>query len=407
MLRNATLSLCLGLALASQALAAATPAEHEVLRWNRIATETTASLGIDPVNESRILAIASIAVHDALNVIDRRYELYDRQVRVVVPADQDLAVATAAHSVLTHFFPQRFAPLTAELRQTLDRTPNGPAKTVAIEIGNVVADAILEARQDDGFDREIDEEPGDAPGEYRPTPPDFTPAFLPHWGSVTPFALEYGSQFRPSPPPTVGSEQAHREMEEVREIGDERSATRSDEQSEIAKFWYENSTLGWNRIARALVTEHGAGQHDAARLFALVNIAMADGFIAGFEAKYFYDYWRPVTAIRESVDAAWLPFLATPPVPDHPSTHSLLGAAAAEVLALVAGEDAVPFSMTSGAPFAGITREFSSFSEAALENAESRVLAGIHFRSAIETGYSQGKAIGAYVVANKLRPAVK
>ncbi len=177
--------------------------------------------------------------------------------------------------------------------------------------------------------------------------------------------------------------------------------------------WYEHSTQGWNRIAREVAEARGLDLWDSARLFALVNVAMADGFIGGFEAKYYYDFWRPVTAIREAAndgnaataaDPNWLSELSTPPVPDYPSTHTVLGAAAAAVLARVLETDFIEFSMTSGAPYAGTTRRFWSFSEAARENGASRVLAGIHFQSAVGAGYLQGEAVGAWTVGAILRP---
>ncbi|MCI0691795.1 vanadium-dependent haloperoxidase [candidate division KSB1 bacterium] len=141
-----------------------------------------------------------------------------------------------------------------------------------------------------------------------------------------------------------------------------------------------------------------------ARLFALVNLAMADGFIGGFEAKYHYNYWRPATAIREAGDSSWVSYLWTPPVPDYPSTHTVLGAAAAAGLERFFGTDFVNFTMTSGAPYAGITRKFWSFSEAARENGASRVLAGIHFSTAVNAGYLQGSRIGTWVFEQVLRP---
>jgi membrane-associated phospholipid phosphatase len=153
-----------------------------------------------------------------------------------------------------------------------------------------------------------------------------------------------------------------------------------------------------------VAADRGLDEWESARLMALVNFAMADGFIGGFEAKYHYNYWRPATAIIHSGDAKWLPDLVTPPVPDYPSTHTVLGAAAAVVLERFFGTDYVSFSMTSGAPYAGITRKFWSFSEAARENGASRVLAGIHFTTAVRAGYEQGERIGAWTYDNALRP---
>jgi membrane-associated phospholipid phosphatase len=153
-----------------------------------------------------------------------------------------------------------------------------------------------------------------------------------------------------------------------------------------------------------IAADRGLDEWESARLMALVNFAMADGFIGGFEAKYHYKYWRPATAIRANGDADWLPDLWTPPVPDYPSTHTVLGAAAAAVLARYFGTDFVSFSMTSGVPYAGITRKFWSFSEAARENGASRILAGIHFTTAVQAGYEQGDRIGAWTYERALQP---
>ena len=195
-----------------------------------------------------------------------------------------------------------------------------------------------------------------------------------------------------------------RDLREVQAIGGTTSRVRTAEQTEIARYWYENSTQGWNRIAREVAAAERLDAGQVARLFALVNLAMADGFIGGFEAKYHYNYWRPATAIREGGEADWLSVLPTPPVPDYPSTHTVLGAAAATVLERFFDSDLVSFSMTSGAPYAGIARRFYCFSAAARENGASRVLAGIHFATAVRAGYTQGEQIGAWVFEHALQP---
>jgi hypothetical protein len=177
-------------------------------------------------------------------------------------------------------------------------------------------------------------------------------------------------------------------------------------------FWYEGSPTAWNRIARTVAGQRTLDLWDSARLFGLLNFAMADGFIAGFDAKYAYNFWRPVTAIRAGdtddnprtvADAGWTPFLDTPSSPDYPSTHSVLGAAAAEVLARFFGTDSIPFTTTSGAPFPGFTRSYTSFSQAAQENADSRVYAGIHYRIATVDGLKMGRKVGRHVVRHSLR----
>jgi len=192
------------------------------------------------------------------------------------------------------------------------------------------------------------------------------------------------------------------------------STTRTTEQSQIAMFWYEGSPNGWNRITRNVSAQQGLDLWQNARLFGLINFAMADGFIAGFDAKYAYNFWRPVTAIRAGdtdgndqtlADPTWSSFLVTPNIPDYPSTHSVLGAAAAEVLARFFDEDddEIAFTTTSGNPFPGITRSFTSFSQAAQENADSRVFAGIHFRRTCTDGLRQGRKVGRFAFKHYLK----
>jgi hypothetical protein len=379
-------------------------AENEVLRWNRVATEVSTAAGMDPLAESRVLAILQASVHDAVNAIDRRYE----SVALARPADPaaglEAAVIEASHAVLVELMPSGKDKLDATRAAALAAIPDGDARTRGIAIGREAARANLAARRADGADRPIELPPGTKPGEYRPTPPEFTPAMFGHWGTIKPFALRTSAQFRPAPPHRPGSAAARAELDEVRRLGGEDSVARTTEQGEIARFWYEDSTKGWNRVARNVAASRGLSLLESARLLALVNLALADGFIGGFEAKYHYDHWRPASAIRDAGAAQWLSYLWTPPVPDYPSTHTVLGAAAAAVLERYFETDLVPFEMTSGAPYAGITRRFWSFSEAARENGASRIFAGLHFRSAIRAGYEQGDRIGAWVFHHALRP---
>jgi hypothetical protein len=196
---------------------------------------------------------------------------------------------------------------------------------------------------------------------------------LPQWANVAPFTMASPWQFRLSGPPALASTQYATDYDEVKRLGGKNSPGRTAEQSEIARYWYEGSSQGWSRIARVVATQRGLDRWDNARLLALVNAAIADGFVAGFDTRYVYDFWRPVTAIRAAdtdgneataADAAWETYLNTPPIPDYPSTHSIAGGAASAVLARFFGKDEIAFSMTSGPPFAGLTRSFKSFSQA-------------------------------------------
>jgi hypothetical protein len=376
----------------------------EVARWNRLATDAAVAEQTDPLNESRVFAIVHAAMHDALNAIDRRYEPYREGVAAAPGALPEAAVAAAAHAALIELMPARKAHFDVQFAQTLAQVKDKRAAAAGTQVGRQAAARLLALRRDDGPSHPVAHPAGTKAGEYRPTPPDFTPALFVHWGKVQPFVLKSPSQFRPAAPLPPSSARARAEIEEVRTIGGKVSALRNAEQSEISRYWYESSPQGWNRITREVEASRGLDEWQSARLFALVNLAMAEGYIGGFEAKYHFNYWRPATAIREGGDAAWLPDLDTPPVPDYPSTHTVLGAAAAAVLARFFGTDMVSFSMTSGAPYAGITRRFWSFSEAAQENGASRILAGIHFASAVRAGYVQGELIGAWTYDRALRP---
>jgi PAP2 superfamily len=385
-------------------LAAAQARAGEVERWNRVATDAAVAQELDPLSESRIFAIVHASIHDALNAIDRRYEAYQARISAAPGASAEVAVAAAAHASLMELMPARKAAFEAALAETLAQVQDKQAAASGLQAGRQAAAINLAKRRDDGASRNVVYTPGKKAGEYRPTPPDFTPAAFAQWGMIRPFVLTSASQFRPVPPLDPKSARARAEIEEVRILGGKTSSVRTPEQSEIARYWYESSPQGWNRIARVVAADRGLDEWESARLMALVNFAMADGFIGGFEAKYHYKYWRPATAIRANGDADWLPDLWTPPVPDYPSTHTVLGAAAAAVLARYFGTDFVSFSMTSGVPYAGITRKFWSFSEAARENGASRILAGIHFTTAVQAGYEQGDRIGAWTYERALQP---
>ena len=377
---------------------------NEATHWNRVAVDaTTQAMPDDPLSESRILAMVHVAMHDAANAVEPRFRAFSSGPSAYRGGSVDAAIATAARVTLAELVATSAAQFDAEYERRLALLPNGDAKIRGIAAGQAAAALILNARRADGADKHIEVKAGTASGEYRPTPPELSPALMGHWGKLRPFVLTSAKQFRPAPPPTAGSDLARQEIETVRRIGGVDSNQRSHEQSEIACYWYEHSTRSWNRIARDVGSAHHLDAWDQARVLALLNLALADGFIAGFEAKYHFYTWRPVSAVRASDDAGWLSYLSNPPVPDYPSTPTVLGAAAATVLARAFGSDYVSFAMTSGQPYSHITRRFWSFSQAARENGASRVLAGIHFPSAVDAGYQQGAAIGEWTYQRALQ----
>jgi len=426
-------------AIASLAMPAIGSAADRVSNWNMTAITATAMAGENAVVQSRALAVAHIAIHDALNGIVRRFEPYAFDRATDPHASADAAVATAAHDALVGIIPVGALPfggfgspaqqatsvafLDAVYAADLATITDGDGKTRGIAVGHAAAQAILARRALDGATTFVSYIPGTDPGLWQTTPnpvpfdppalADHLPAVLPGWGRVTPFVLRSSDQFEPDGPPSLSSSRYARDYNEVKAIGDKLSATRTPEQEQIARFWYELSNIGWSRIGRSLADARGLDLWERARLLALLNVAMADGVIAGFEAKYTFNFWRPVTAIRAGdtdsndetiADPAWDSLLNTPFHPDYVSTHSVLGAASAEVLRRFFHDDDVPFTTTSGPPFAGLTRSFASFSQAAEENGNSRVYAGIHFRSAVEEGIAQGRLIGRFVFTHALKP---
>jgi hypothetical protein len=415
----------------------AAAAVDPVSSWNIVAIQATLTAGENGVVASRTLAIAQLAVHDALNAIDARYERYAFTGSAPAGASADAAIAAAARDALVGTIAVGALPgfgspanqalavaqVDAAYAAALAGIPDGLPKSDGIAIGQAAAAAIVTLRSSDHATELVTYTPGTEPGDWQPTPnpvpfdppaaADHLPAVAPHWGNVTPFVLLRSSQFEPNGPPRLTSKQYAADYNEVKAIGEKNSTTRTAEQTSIARFWYEGSPAGWSRIARVVAESQGLDSWDTARLLALVDLAMADGFIAGFETRYEFNFWRPVTAIRAGdtdgndatvADPAWSTLLNTPAIPEYASTHSVLGGAASEVLRRFFRDDDVSFTTTSGVPFAGLTRSFESFSQAAAENGESRIYAGIHFRSAVEDGIKLGNKIGGFAFTHALQP---
>ncbi|HEY0858008.1 MAG TPA: phosphatase PAP2 family protein [Albitalea sp.] len=385
-----------------------------VTDWSLTAHQaiTAADGNMNPLAASRALAMMHLAMHDAANAARPRFARYtalatNRQ------ADAAVAAAAAAHDVMAALYPQQ---VTALLKPALDRTMleagGGASVTAGITLGKAAAQAVLAKRVDDGSNGTIDYAPGTRPGEYRFTP-GFDFIFAPHWQSVTPFALTSASQFRVAAPPALASDTYRRDYDEVKRVGG-KTGQRSADETHYAAFWYEPSNVGWNRVARAVSASYRQDLWQRARSFALLNVAMADAYIAGWDSKMHHNFWRPVTAIRLGDhdgnprtlgDAAFESMLPTPPIQDMPSTHSALGAAAATVLAETHGRDTLRFSFASSTAMPGNpVRSFRSLSEAAIENADSRVRAGLHFRFSTQAGLLLGRQIGRHAVDHLLKP---
>lgn len=393
-------------------LGAAALRADDVTDWNLLTANAALAAGQPPPMQTRTLAIVHVAIHDALNAIDRRNTPYALEMRALPGASPTAAVAAAARDTLIALVPSQREGIESAYSSALGGVSDGAARASGAAIGQAAAALILTRRAMDGSNATVAWSPGSLPGQYRATPPANAPPILPHWGSVTPFVLRNGWQYRVDPPPDLSSDRYADEVNEIQLIGGATSRLRNDEQSEIARHWYESPGQSWNRIGRNVSAQRQLDPWQNARLLALVNIALADGYIGNFESKYVYNSWRPITATRDGdIDGnlstvgelEWNSYLIAPAIPEWPSGHATVGAAAT-VLEKFFGTDYLAFSLTAGAPYAGTTRQYYSFSEAALENANSRVLAGIHFRASCLAGLTQGKHIGDYVYYNTLRP---
>jgi hypothetical protein len=386
-----------------------------VVDWSRIVHEAAMTDdGFVSFMGTRHQVMMHIAMHDALDAIDPRFDQYAYFGRSK-GANPIATAAKAAHDVLVAVYPAQQATLDAELATWLARVPNGSGKTKALTLGAKAAAAIVALRQNDGTDVDLlspSYTPGTQPGDYRFVPPyDF--AFAVDFRFATPFGLESPEQFRVPPPPALTSRTYARDYNEVKSVGAVNSTTRTTDQSNYANWWYEGSEIGWARVARVTATGEELELWRAARMFALVHMTLYDSCVAGWDSKYHWDFWRPYTAVRAGdtdgnrrtvKDGSWQSYLETPPVQDYPSTHSTLGAGAAEVLKRSFRTDRVPFSMDSLTALpANPVRSFNNFTQAANENADSRVRAGIHFRFATEQGKALGRQVGSYIVEHHLR----
>jgi hypothetical protein len=365
------------------------PSANVVLEWNQLAVQAVGQARVSPVLVSRDLAITQAAVYDAVVAIDPVFEPYHAHVQASRGASTEAAAAQAAHDALSALFPAQAGTFDAVLAADLVGIPPGRAR-LGVEVGHEAAQQILDWRSTDGSDAKVSYTPGTDPGDWQPTPPANLPALAPQWPSVTPFAMTSGDQFRPAAPPALDSAEYAAALNEVKDLGSATSTTRTDEQTQIAKFW--NDGLGtafamgyWNRIAGQEATDQGLNLVQDARLFALLNIATADAIISCWDAKYTYNLWRPVTAIRAAdtdgnpdtaADTAWMPLLVTPNFPSYTSAHSTVSGAAAGVLAALFG-DGHHFTVTAeGLP--GVTRSLDGFGAAAAEAGSSRIYGGIH-----------------------------
>jgi hypothetical protein len=394
----------------------------------------------NPFHESRAYAMANLAIHDALNAIERKYQPYTYDKKAEAGTSPNAAIASAVYHVMaptTQKIPAEVlsSPKCLENAKAViegyyaaalavipaDTDAEKAAKDKGIALGKAAAEAVLAKRANDNADtggpyiNKTCPPTTVAPGKYQCTP-GFPFVAFEKWESVTPFVLKDHTEFRPGPPYKLDDAKFKADLEEVKKLGGDGKSmptTRTPEQSEIGLFWLESSPLKWGRIAQTVAIDKKLDLRDSARLLAIMQMGQADGYLAMVSAKNFYDFWRPVTAIHANGDKTWVPYQQTPPNQDYPSGHSIEGGVGAEVLKRFFGTDQANFKDCGATMEPGHTcwddkpvmRSYTTFTQAADENAVSRIYIGFHFRNATVEGTNYGRKIGER--AATLLPAVK
>jgi len=394
---------------ASIAIAATAVHADAVTDWNIKANDIIVAgrVGAPPAN--RALAIANVAVFEAVNAITGRYPASGRiTLEAAAGASVDAAVAAAMRGTLGKLLAPQQADVEVAYQAALAALPDGAARSAGIAVGERAAAAIMALRGGDGAAAPDSYVPFTAPGVYVPT----ASPVVPHWGKRKPWVLASGDQLRPGAPPALSSEVWVRDYNEIKALGGKASTQRSAAQTEIARFWEATQPVIYYPMARAVALQPGREVTQNARLLAAAGMAMDDALIAIFDAKYAYNFWRPVTAIRNGEkdgndaterDPAWTPFIDTPMHPEFPCAHCVLSGSLGAVLQAEIGNGPVPRLATTSPTAPGVTRSWASIAEFTQEVANARIYDGVHFRNSTEVGTALGRTVGEMVAAKVLR----
>ena len=396
--------------------------------WNAIAVQATLATCPVPICVPAIparpgptgvldIAMVQAAVYDAVQAIEGQFKPY----HVVIPGASGspvAATAKAAHDVLVSRFPWQAAFLDMTYHQYLANHGGLAEDEPGVFVGAIAAAGIIDLRANDGS---FPNPPppnftgGTDVGVWRPTPPAFAPMVTPWLGSVTPFTIKSSSQFRPKPPPALTSPEYTRDYNEVKALGALNNSSRTFEQTDLAQFWAANYVVLWNQVTRDISNAHVDDIGDSSRLFALVDLAIADGVITAWNTKFAYVFWRPITAIqlgdtdpnpRTDGDPSWLPLIVTPAYPDYTSGANTLTGAATRALSLYFGTDEMTFDVTTTNPGPTVVdkRTYNRFSDAAEDVVNARIYEGIHFRFADVEARKSGKHVAQWAFSHFLRP---
>ena len=381
-----------------------------VTEWSVKAGELIVVAKLEPTPANRVLAIVHTAVYEAVNAITKRYPAGELKLETASGASVDAAIAAANRVTLAKLLPSQQAAIDSAYQDVLAKIADGPGKTAGIAVGEKAAAAILAARSNDGADNAESYRPYTTPGAYVPT---VIPA-TPQWPRRVPWLMTSPAQFRPGPPPPLGSEAWARDYNEIKAVGARQSTRRTEEQTAIARFWEARASSIYHGVLRSVANVPGREVTRNARFFAAATQAMDDALIAVYEAKYHYSFWRPITAIRNGDidgndaterDPSWAPLIETPMHPEYPCAHCIVSGAVGTVLQAEIGAGPMPLLTTTSPTAGGAARSWKSSDAFMQEVAQARIYDGVHFRFSTEVGTAMGKQISALAVAKYLRPA--
>lgn len=381
--------------------------------WNATATTVLLNKGAPAAT---YLAFVHAAMYDAVVAIDGRYKTYAvRPASNTAGASKDAAAASAAYNLLLTLFPDQQSVLDPALAASLAAVPDGAAETKGVAVGREVAAALLAVRANDGREANVPYTFKTGPGAYQATPPAFGNPVAPWQAVMKPFALTRPSQFRAYGPPDLTSKRYADDFESVKTLGSATSTERLPEETEVARFHTENPTTFWTRNLRDFIRTKNLDTVQSARLYALLFISFADATIACWDSKYYYNRWRPVTAIPAAAtdgnadteaDAAWTPLANTPPHPEYPAAHGCASGAITEVMRRYFGPGRITFTFTS--TVAGtVPHTYYSTNDLLEEVMRARVFGGMHFPTSVAHGVKMGREVGDWVFSNYFRPVKK
>jgi hypothetical protein len=398
------------IAVLAFALGCAPARADTVTDWNVTAFDTFKAANIGGNPQIRALAIMHVAMSDAVNTVQNRYTRHALSVAINPAASAEAAAAAAARGVLVTLAPSQKAKVDAVYSAAVSILPDGPGKSAGVAIGEQAAAAAIAERADDSTNVPDTYRPVTTPGAWIPT----TPPLFAEYARAKPWVFARADQFRPGPPPALASAVYARDYNETKELGGAKSTRRTPQQTEAVKFWTQpNLGSVWFEAARQLSAAKGLELADNARLFALLSMVAANSFIVDWDAKFHYNFWRPVTAIRNGDldgndaterDPGWTSLNATPVHPEYPSQAAILGSVSRGVVEAVFGPGVGPRIVVTDSADPKVTRQFENFAAIVEETRVVRIWGGIHFRNTLDVSDSIGRQVANHVVANSMRP---